>query len=229
MQDVFGGLGDPLVWFALAFGLFIIEALTVTFVLVWIGLGALAAGIVTLFRPETAVALAVFVLVSTVLWWGTRPFSERMRRRSRSLASGVYALVGRRGWTLSALDATVRGEVKIDGEIWSARSESSPIAAGRPVRVVAVEGVTLIVEPDRAAGPPEDGAEVPGGPSAPGGGANPSVPNGGPIPSAPGGPLGGAGGARRFGDGGGRRPRAEKSPNEGAVRCSPRCLTPFFS
>ncbi|MBT9281513.1 MAG: hypothetical protein KM312_02440 [Hydrogenibacillus schlegelii] len=151
MQDVFGGLGDPLVWFVLAFGLFIVEALTVTFVLVWVGLGALAAGIVTLFRPGTAVALAVFVLVSTALWWGTRPFSERMRRRSRSLASGVFALVGRRGWTLSALDATVRGEVKIDGEIWSARSESGPIAAGRPVRVVAVEGVTLIVEPDRAA------------------------------------------------------------------------------
>jgi membrane protein implicated in regulation of membrane protease activity len=37
--------------------------------------------------------------------------------------------------------------VRVDGEVWSAVAEAEPIHAGDQVQIVAVEGVTLWVQP----------------------------------------------------------------------------------
>lgn len=55
------------------------------------------------------------------------------------------ALVGQVGEAKTRVHA--EGSVQVKGELWSARSRT-PIAAGRPVRVVARQGFILEVEPE---------------------------------------------------------------------------------
>ena len=73
--------------------------------------------------------------------------------RSRGMASpgGVYGSLtipaGAAGVVRSAIEPL--GSVYAAGEEWSARSsDGSPLLRGTPVRIVATEGLTLIVEPD---------------------------------------------------------------------------------
>jgi membrane-bound serine protease (ClpP class) len=92
------------------------------------------------------VAAAIFDLIETgvFVWW------SRRRRRRGPAAVGVHGLVGRAGVTLSRLEpeSVAAGQVRVDGEIWSARSDE-PVDPGERVRVVAVDGLTLDVTPAR--------------------------------------------------------------------------------
>ena len=60
--------------------------------------------------------------------------------------TGAEGLLGERGTTLTQLDPGAGGQIRVHGEIWRA---SSPVALppGRAVRVTAVSGLTLVVEP----------------------------------------------------------------------------------
>lgn len=74
---------------------------------------------------------------------------SRRRRASGPPAVGTEAIIGRTGVTLSRLDADrhgVRGQVRVDGEIWRARA-IEPVDAGVTVVVRSVEGLVLEVEP----------------------------------------------------------------------------------
>ena len=96
------------------------------------------------FIPEpwnvVAVVVAAFVEVGEVFFW------IRFLRRYR-IQTGAEAMVGRRAEVLER--CSPEGRVRIAGEIWNARSER-PVAQGETVRIVAVEGLTLRVEPLRA-------------------------------------------------------------------------------
>jgi membrane-bound serine protease (ClpP class) len=60
--------------------------------------------------------------------------------------TGVEGMVGLEGRAREALAPDAAGHVDVRGEIWRAVS-GAPISAGEPVRVVAVEGLTVMVEP----------------------------------------------------------------------------------
>lgn len=66
------------------------------------------------------------------------------RARRAPPALGAASLVGAVGEALAGVDP-LGGEVLVRGEYWRARSRA-PIRAGAPVRVVAVEGLTMQVE-----------------------------------------------------------------------------------
>ena len=67
-------------------------------------------------------------------WWLSR------RRRP---AVGVETLIGARATAVTPLQP--RGQVRVQGELWEARSERG-VAPGDEVEVVAVDGLTLVVE-----------------------------------------------------------------------------------
>ena len=69
------------------------------------------------------------------IWWSKR----------RRAAVGAEALIGRRAVVVRPL--TPRGQVKLDGELWEARS-ALPAQPGDQVVVRGVEG--LVLEVDRA-------------------------------------------------------------------------------
>jgi membrane-bound serine protease (ClpP class) len=62
-------------------------------------------------------------------------------------STGSEGLIGESGEALTALNPS--GRVRIHGEIWNAVSESGKIAKDAPIRVVAIENLTLHVEEKR--------------------------------------------------------------------------------
>jgi membrane-bound serine protease (ClpP class) len=60
--------------------------------------------------------------------------------------TGAEGLIGELGNTLTPLGPEQDGQIRVHGEIWRARS-SMPLPPGRPVRVTAISGLTLAVEP----------------------------------------------------------------------------------
>ena len=73
----------------------------------------------------------------------------------RKTGLGATGIVGEsgivvRGLTPAAEGSAVEGTVQVAGELWQARSDAGhPLAEGRRVQVVAVEGMVAIVEPTR--------------------------------------------------------------------------------
>jgi membrane protein implicated in regulation of membrane protease activity len=66
------------------------------------------------------------------------------RVRSRKAATGVQTLVGRTATV--TLSCRPRGQVRVAGELWEARCDAGA-DPGDKVRVAAIEGLTLVVEP----------------------------------------------------------------------------------
>jgi membrane-bound ClpP family serine protease len=65
--------------------------------------------------------------------------------------TGVEALIGERGRTLTPIAPGDVGQIGVHGEIRRATSHDQ-IGAGAPVRVAGVNGLTVIVEPVRSNG-----------------------------------------------------------------------------
>ena len=90
---------------------------------------------------------AVLALAAIVLMLGRLALAAQ---RAPSV-TGLDALIGEQGRTLSAITPGNAGQVGVHGEIWRATSRDA-IGAGTPVRVAAVSGLTMIVEPVRSNG-----------------------------------------------------------------------------
>jgi membrane-bound serine protease (ClpP class) len=87
-------------------------------------------------------------LTSTVFFMTVASFALRARRRA--VVSGSEELIGSVGVALSAFKQV--GRIRIHSEDWQARSVA-PVRHGQQVRVVARDGLTLIVQPEK---PTED-------------------------------------------------------------------------
>ncbi|MDA4130353.1 MAG: nodulation protein NfeD [Thaumarchaeota archaeon] len=90
------------------------------------------------------VELAVFVVAGTFLALYARWVGTSLRRRKP--VTGAEALIGKMGVAMTDLDT--KGEVSVDGIIWSARTDTPRIARGSKVRILRVSGLTLEVEPE---------------------------------------------------------------------------------
>jgi membrane-bound serine protease (ClpP class) len=103
------------------------------------GLGLYGQGL----RPSPLVLVAVFGGVAVMMVTG---MPAVVRSRFSTATIGREAMVGEEGAALADVDP--EGTVEVRGARWRARTNrSTPIAAGDPVRVVAIDGLLLEVEP----------------------------------------------------------------------------------
>jgi membrane-bound ClpP family serine protease len=72
------------------------------------------------------------------------------RSRKARPSTGRESLAGRLAYART--DIAPEGMVFVEGELWHAYTEGGAIPSGRPVRVVATEGLKLRVRPDMGAG-----------------------------------------------------------------------------
>jgi membrane-bound serine protease (ClpP class) len=97
--------------------------------------------------PETTgIRLSWYVVIPTVGTTAALVFfavSMGIRALYRPPVTGESAMVGRLGVARSAL--APEGQVMIDGELWRALSQDGTVAAGEPVKVAAIDGLTLKV------------------------------------------------------------------------------------
>ena len=140
----------------LAFTLFVLEAKFTSHGILGIG-GAVAMvlGAVMLInsplpemriRMTTAIALALpFSIITVIL------LSLAVRARRNKIETGPQRMVGEFGVSLTALEPA--GKIFVHGEYWDAIARE-PVGAGARVRVTAIDGLKLTVEP---AGPENGG------------------------------------------------------------------------
>ena len=95
-------------------------------------------------------AAIVFVAISAIVVLALRPVAQRHRRLPPPIRTGAAALVGRTAMVLERIanDEGV-GCVRIDGEVWTARTfdDDEVIEAGQKVQVVEIRGATALVMP----------------------------------------------------------------------------------
>ncbi len=155
-----------LIWLAIALLFAIAEVASLNFVLLMFAGGALAAAVADALGANVAVEVVVFGVVSAALLFLARPPLLRLSQSTRHHATGVAALVGRRAEVVTEVDPR-GGQVKLAGEVWSARAEgpATVLPVGAHVTVVRIEGATAVVAaeppPQLATGAPGQAPDAP--------------------------------------------------------------------
>ncbi|HLB94199.1 MAG TPA: NfeD family protein [Candidatus Babeliales bacterium] len=114
-----------------------------------IAIGAFSAAGATFMTPELGWQLAVFIVTATLGIILTQLWLRRLSRFfSKSLGqTNVYALIGKRGVVLAELGEQQTGYVKIDGEVWLAKTVAEKIInPGQEVLVTGTKGCHVIVK-----------------------------------------------------------------------------------
>lgn len=134
------------VWMVVAAILVVGEILTAGFFILWFGIGAAVAGILTLAGVGTAGQLTAFILVSGGLFLGSRKFAEKWTK-PQPPGIGADRLLGKSGVVLEDIDNhNAAGSVRIEREEWRAESETGDvIPAGKRVDVLRINGTRLVV------------------------------------------------------------------------------------
>lgn len=135
----------PWWWWIAGVALVGLELLVPGVFLLWIGLGAVATGVVLWLLPDLPLAWQVVALV--VLMFASLAAGARWQRRANRdgprLNEELQALVGQRLPSLTDFEHG-RGRVRVADSSYAAVAEG-PVAAGELVEVWAVEGTTLKV------------------------------------------------------------------------------------
>lgn len=145
-----------IIWLVVFIVLVVFEAATMGLFTIWFAGGALVAFLVSLFVDMWAVQMVVFLIVSFLLLYFTRPIAMR-KFNSKRLKTNVEDIAGREAKVTELIDNyNGTGTAMLNGLEWSARSveDSVVIPVGERVIVKEVRGVKLIVSPIKKA--PED-------------------------------------------------------------------------
>ena len=136
-----------LIWLIAALALAGAEALTGDLFLLMLGGGALAAAGSSLVFDDLWVHGAVFLVVSVLLLILVRPALRRQFLSGKGMPEPVKALEGKSALVLDRV-ARHEGQVKLDGEVWTARpfNDNDVYEPGDHVTVVHIDGATAVVQ-----------------------------------------------------------------------------------
>ncbi len=132
-----------IVWIGIIILAAVIEASTMDLSSIWFSAGALVALIVTLFTNNIAAQVITFIVASSGLLLTVRPI-VRKNLKKNEIRTNADSLIGKIAICTSAIKVEDRGEVKIEGKIWTAISNVD-IEPGEKVVVLAIKGVKLVV------------------------------------------------------------------------------------
>ncbi|HEY1843426.1 MAG TPA: NfeD family protein [Buttiauxella sp.] len=135
-------------WLSLGGLLLAAEMLGASGYLLWSGVAAVLTGLLVWVLPLgwelQGVCFAVLTLVAAFLWWRWLS-TRRQQEPGEVLNQRGHQLVGRRFMLETAL-VNGRGHMRVGDSSWPVMADSD-LPAGTEVVVVAVEGITLKVQP----------------------------------------------------------------------------------
>jgi membrane protein implicated in regulation of membrane protease activity len=130
------------IWLIVGGALIILEMVTLTFYLLWLGIGAIVAAIVALPVPDNFVLQALSGgLAALLLTVNTKPLTRKIRN-SQGYRDAIDEMVGKPGIVLEAIVDGAPGIVKVGNETWSAISNDS-LHKDEKVRVIK-RGTTVL-------------------------------------------------------------------------------------
>src|ERR687889_1100763 len=147
-------MGDSIVWIlwvVLGVVLIIAEVFTPGFVLLWFGVGALAAALASMLGAGLAFQFLVFIALSTLLTALSRTIFVNYFSRDGEqdgLKSGAAGMPGQVGTVVtSSRGALDEGAVKVFGSVWTAypAEGEDPLEAGERVVGERLQGASIYV------------------------------------------------------------------------------------
>jgi membrane protein implicated in regulation of membrane protease activity len=147
-------MGDSIVWIlwvVLGVVLIIAEVFTPGFVLLWFGIGALAAALASMLGMGLGLQFLIFIIISTALTALSRTIFVNYFTREggeNELKSGAAGMPGQVGTVVtSSRGALDEGAVKVFGSIWTAYPAEGepPLEAGDRVVVERLQGASIYV------------------------------------------------------------------------------------
>ncbi len=134
------------IWIIAAIIFLIIEAATMGLATIWFAFAAIAAWLAQIIGIPPLGQIIVFLIVSAVLLYFTRPIALKYFKVGRT-KTNADRLVGETGKVTEEIDnINAKGLVKISGQIWTSRSmDNKVVAVDSLVKVERIDGVKLIV------------------------------------------------------------------------------------
>ena len=136
-----------IVWLIILALCLVVEIATLGLVTIWFAGGALVTFFVAMVTDSLLIQVIVFLAVSLLLLFFTRPVAKRFYNNKRT-KTNVDSVIGEQCKVTETIDNfNETGTVLLNGLEWTARSkENVVIEAGARVKVCAVDGVKVIVE-----------------------------------------------------------------------------------
>ena len=137
---------DLQLWILIAAICFIGELITAGFFILWFGVGASVAAVLSYLGFSETTQFVAFILVSIILLALSRPFAKRITMGMPDKKAASDRLIGEKGIVIEDISLKDGGIVRISGDTWRAVSDQE-IKEGSSVLVEKIEGVKLVVKP----------------------------------------------------------------------------------
>lgn len=137
------------IWILLLAIFVILELISMGLTTIWFAGGVMIAMIANLLGAGIWWQILLFLSVSLVLLFFTRPIATKYFNQNR-VKTNLDSLIGKQAVvTTSIRNLQEEGRVMVDGKEWTARSAdaSRAIEKDQIVRILSIQGVKLIVEP----------------------------------------------------------------------------------
>lgn len=133
-------------WLIVAAVFAVVEMVTLDLIFVMLAGGAVIAAAVAILGPDVPIQVGAGLVATVAGLALLRPIALRHLRSTPELRTGIAALIGREALVLDRVDGC-GGQVKLAGEVWSARSYDgmSVFDAGAEVSVLKIDGATALV------------------------------------------------------------------------------------
>ncbi len=135
-------------WLIIFVACIVIEIITMGLTTIWFAGGSLVAAVSAAFSAPLWLQFLLFVAVSFVLLYFTRPIAVKYFNKDR-IKTNVESLIGKQAIVISEIDNLQGiGQVTVGGQEWSARTVKDGITlpVGCVVVIRAINGVKLMVE-----------------------------------------------------------------------------------
>jgi membrane protein implicated in regulation of membrane protease activity len=134
------------IWVIVAAALVGVEVFSLTFLFGPLALAALLAALVAGLGLGAALQIGVFAGAAIASLVVVRPIAVAHVRTAIPARTGAAALVGQSALVVERVDANA-GQVKLAGEVWSARSydDAQVFEPGQRVSVLEIRGATALV------------------------------------------------------------------------------------
>ena len=143
---MFLALYTPWFWFGVAVVCVVVEGMTLGLTTVWFALSAVLMIFISMLHPPFYVQCVLFALVALLLLFFTRPIALKFLHAKRE-KTNADSLIGKKALVLQTITEWEKGQVKINGAVWTAASvDGTALPAGEECIIERIEGVTLIVK-----------------------------------------------------------------------------------
>lgn len=140
---------DSEYWLVAAAVFVVIEIMTMGLTTIWFAGGALVGAVMAAVSLPLWSQIIAFAVISVILLILTRPWALKYVN-SRTIKTNVDSLIGQTGLVTQDIDnLNAKGQVKVRGQIWTARSISDEVKLheGQKVSIESISGVKVIVKP----------------------------------------------------------------------------------